>query len=43
MASWGYIALGFGATAIVIGGYAARLERRIARLRESSDGPEGPR
>ena len=43
MASWGYIALGFGATAIAIGGYVARLERRIARLRGRSGEPEADR
>lgn len=43
MASWGYIAVGFGATAIAIGGYVARLECRIARLRGRRGAPEGDR
>lgn len=35
MASWGYVTVGFGAAAAVVGLYAALLERRIARLRRA--------
>lgn len=33
MASWTYVAVGFGLTAAGIGAYAAAVERRIRRLR----------
>lgn len=38
MASWWYVAVGFGLTAAGIGGYALWIERRIARLRRDHRG-----